>query len=256
VFPDFVQSFFIANQNLLWLATLFLDLGITILMYRMFGRDGLLGCIVLAILLANIQGPKLTIIFGFQTSLGVIFYSGIFFATDLLSEKYGRAEAGKAVLIGFGISVIVVLMMSMALLFQPSDQPETAEFSNRIQQSFENILDFTPRFVFGSLLAYLISQSLDVWLFHRIKRATNGRWLWMRNNGSTMISQLVDTFLYSFVVWWGVVDLQTALQLGAVKYGFKLAIAAFDTPFIYWARSWGTPAGSPVNTDPGRVDSS
>jgi len=245
VIPEFLKVFFIENQDLLWLSTLFLDLGITILMYRVFGRDGLLGCIVLAILLANIQGPKLTVILGFQTSLGVIFYSGIFFATDLLSEKYGRAEASRAVMIGFGISVIVVLMMSLALLFQPSTQPDTSEFSQRIHQSFENILDFTPRFVFGSLLAYLISQSLDVWLFHKIKQKTQGRWLWLRNNGSTMFSQLVDTFLYSFVVWWGVVDLQTALQLGGVKYGFKLAIAAFDTPFIYWARSWkksGQPA--------------
>ncbi|MGI9290901.1 MAG: queuosine precursor transporter, partial [Gammaproteobacteria bacterium] len=198
--PESIQSFFLNYQEALWLATLFLDLGITILMYRLFGRDGLLGCIVLAILLANIQGPKLTVIFGFQTSLGVIFYSGIFFATDLLSEKYGQAEANKAVRIGFGISVIVVLMMSMAMLFQPSTQPGTAEFSQRIHESFENILDFTPRFVFGSLLAYLISQSLDVYLFHRIKKATGGRFLWLRNNGSTMISQLVDTFLYSFVV--------------------------------------------------------
>jgi hypothetical protein len=238
VIPDSIQVFYQSHQDLLWLSTLVLDLGITIFMYRLYGRDGLLGCIVLAILLANIQGPKLTIILGFQTSLGVIFYSGIFFATDLLSEKYGRAEAGKAVMIGFGISVIVVLMMSLALLFQPSDQPNTAEFSQQIQESFENILDFTPRFVFGSLFAYLISQSLDVWLFHKIKEKTRGRWLWVRNNGSTMISQLVDTFLYSFVVWWGIVDLETALQLGAVKYGFKLAIAAIDTPFIYWARSW------------------
>jgi uncharacterized integral membrane protein (TIGR00697 family) len=238
VIPDSIQVFYQSHQDLLWLTTLLLDLGITIFMYRLFGRDGLLGCIVLAILLANIQGPKLTIILGFQTSLGVIFYSGIFFATDLLSEKYGRAEASKAVMIGFGISVIVVLMMSLALLFQPSDQANTAEFSQRIHESFENILDFTPRFVFGSLFAYLISQSLDVWLFHKIKEKTQGRWLWLRNNGSTMISQLVDTLLYSFVVWWGIVDLETALQLGAVKYGFKLAIAAIDTPFIYWARGW------------------
>jgi uncharacterized integral membrane protein (TIGR00697 family) len=238
VIPDFVQTFYQSHQDLLWLTTLVLDLGITILMYRLFGRDGLLGCIVLAILLANLQGPKLTIILGFQTSLGVIFYSGIFFATDLLSEKYGRAAAGRAVLIGFAISVIVVLMLSLALLFEPSDRPETAEFSRRIQESFRAILDFTPRFVFGSLLAYLISQSLDVWLFHKIKELTRGRRLWLRNNGSTMLSQAVDTLIYSFIVWWGVVDLHTALQLGLVKYGFKLAIAAIDTPFIYWARSW------------------
>jgi hypothetical protein len=236
--PEFIQTFYQGHQDLLWLTTLILDLGITIGMYRLFGRDGLLGCIVLAILLANIQGPKLTMIFGLQTSLGVIFYSGIFFATDLLSEKYGRAEAGKAVLIGFAVSVIVVLMMSLALMFQPSDQPNTAEFSRLIHESFQAILNFTPRFVFGSLLAYLISQSLDVWLFHKIKERTQGRWLWLRNNGSTMLSQAVDTLIYSFVVWWGVVDLETALQLGMVKYGFKLVIAAIDTPFIYWARSW------------------
>ena len=236
--PELAQNFFASNQEFLWLTTLALDLALTVLMFRAFGRDGLLGCIVLAILLANLQGPKLTMIFGFQTSLGVIFYSGIFFATDLLSEKYGRADAGKAVLIGFAVSCIIVLMLSMALMFQPTDQPGTAEFSQRIQTSFENILDFTPRFVFGSLLAYFISQSLDVWLFHWIKTKTKGRWLWLRNNVSTMISQLVDTALYSFVVWWGVVDLETAIQLGLVKYAFKIVIAAIDTPFIYWARSW------------------
>jgi uncharacterized integral membrane protein (TIGR00697 family) len=238
VIPEAIQAFYQGNQELLWLTTLVLDLGLTILMYRLFGREGLLGCIVLAILLANLQGPKLTIIFGLQTSLGVIFYSGIFFATDLLSEKYGRAVAGRAVLIGFAVSCIIVLMLSMALMFQPSNRPGTAEFSQQIQISFENILNFTPRFVFGSLFAYLISQSLDVWLFHWIKKRTQGRRLWLRNNLSTMASQLVDTFLYSFVVWWGVVDLQTAIQLGLVKYGFKVCIAAIDTPFIYWARSW------------------
>jgi len=248
VVPDFIQVFFHSNQNLLWLCTLFLDLGLTILMYRLFGREGLLGCIVLAILLANLQGPKLTEILGFQTSLGVIFYSGIFFATDLLSECYGRAEASRAVMIGFAVSCIIVLMLSIALMFEPSSRPETAEFSQRIQTSFENILDFTPRFVFGSLLAYLLSQNLDVWLFHRIKEKTQGRALWLRNNGSTMISQAADTFIYTIVVWWGVVDLQTAIQLGLVKYGFKVAIAAFDTPFIYWARSWKSHPTSKAHT--------
>ena len=246
--PDVIQAFYQGHQDLLWLTTLVIDLSLTVLMYRLFGREGLLGCIVLAILLANLQGPKLTIIFGLQTSLGVIFYSGIFFATDLLSEKYGRAEAGRAVLIGFAASCIIVLMLSLALMFEPTDRPETAAFSQRIQTSFENILDFTPRFVFGSLFAYLVSQSLDVWLFHWIKNRTQGRWLWLRNNLSTMTSQLVDTFLYSFVVWWGVVDLQTAIQLGLVKYVFKVGIAAIDTPFIYWARSWEDKTVSAANT--------
>ncbi len=238
IFPTALQDFFLANQNILWLTTLCLDLGFTVVMYRLFGKQGLLAAIILSILLANLQGPKLTVILGMQTSLGVIFYSSIFFATDLLSEKYGRDEANRAVRIGFSVSLILVVMLSIALLFKPSQQPGSAEFSNDIQAAFESILNFTPRFVFGSLLAYLVSQSFDVWCFHAIKKATNGRWLWLRNNGSTMASQTVDTLLYSFVVWWGVVDLQTALQLGLVKYGFKIFIAAFDTPFIYWARGW------------------
>ncbi len=240
IFPESLQAFFIANQDLLWLTALTADLGLTVLMYRLFGKQGLLASIVLAILLANLQGPKLTIILGMQTSLGVIFYSSIFFATDLLSEKYGRKEANRAVLIGFCVSAIIVLMLSLALLFQPSEQPATAGFSRDIHAAFEAILNFTPRFVFGSLFAYLVSQSFDVWCFHAIKRKTHGRHLWLRNNLSTMASQTIDTLLYSLVVWWGVVDLATAIQLGIVKYGFKLAIAAFDTPFIYWARSWGS----------------
>ncbi|MFQ5634826.1 MAG: queuosine precursor transporter [Gammaproteobacteria bacterium] len=238
IFPSSLQAYFTSNQDILWLMTLLADLGLTVLLYRLFGSRGLLAAIVLAILMSNLQGPKLTIILGMQTSLGVIFYSSIFFATDLLSEKYGRDEANRAVLIGFSVSVIVVFMLSLALLFQPSDRPESAVFSRDVHEAFVSILNFTPRFVFGSLFAYLVSQSFDVWYFHKIRQKTGGRHLWLRNNLSTMASQTIDTLLYSLVVWWGVVDLATAIQLGAVKYVFKLAIAAFDTPFIYWARSW------------------
>jgi len=239
--PDILADFFRANQELLWFVTLALDLSLTLLMYRLFGRLGLTAAIVLAILLANLQGPKLTIIFGMETSLGVIFYSTIFFATDVLGERHGRAAANQAVLVGFGVSVIIVLMLSMSLLYLPSTQPDTAAFSKDIHQAFSRILDFTPRFVFGSLLAYLISQSFDVWFFHRLKSYTQGKHLWFRNNLSTMTSQALDTVMYSLIVWWGVVELGTAIQLAMAKYVFKLFIAAADTPFIYWARGWQVP---------------
>jgi len=236
--PGSLASILQSNQELLWLLTVALDLSLTLLMYRLFGRSGLTAAIVLAILLANLQGPKLTIIFGLETSLGVIFYSSIFFCTDLIGEKHGRAAANLAVLTGFGVSVIIVLMMSLSLMYLPSTEPDTAEFSSAVHSAFTTILSFTPRFVFGSLLAYLVSQSLDVWLFHKLRDLTRGRHLWLRNNGSTMISQAVDTALYSLVVWWGTVSLTTAISLGLAKYVFKLVIAVLDTPFIYWARGW------------------
>lgn len=236
MFPQIVVQFFAANQELLWLVTLIADLGGTVLLYRFFGKAGLQVAIATAIILANLQGPKLTVIFGLQTSLGVIFYSSIFFATDVLSENYGKAAANKAVRMGFAVSVIVLLMMSLALLYAPSDRPETADFSLRIHDAFSTIVNLTPRFVFGSLIAYYVSQTFDVWAFHRIKAVTGEKWLWLRNNLSTLSSQALDTIIFSLITWWGIVDLITALQLGAAKYIFKVAIAVIDTAFIYWAK--------------------
>lgn len=237
MFPQSVVQFFAANQEILWFTTLLLDLAATVTLYRLFGKTGLQVAIATAIILANLQGPKLTVIFGIETTLGVIFYSSIFFATDVLSENYGRKEAQKAVRMGFAVSLIVLLMLSLALLYLPSDRPNTAEFSNDIHNAFATILNFTPRFILGSLLAYYISQSFDVWAFHQVKKWTGERWLWLRNNLSTMSSQILDTAIFSLVAWWGTVDLVTALKLGAAKYVFKIVIAMIDTAFIYWARS-------------------
>ena len=233
MFPQSVVQFFAANQEALWFFTLILDLSGTVILYRLFGKVGLQVAIAAAIILANLQGPKLTSIFGFETTLGVIFYSSIFLATDILSENYGRAEANKAVRMGFVVSVIVLLMLSLSMLYQPTER----QFAIDVHNAFDTILNFAPRFVLGSLFAYLISQSFDVWAFHQIKKFTGDRWLWLRNNLSTMSSQIVDTAIFSLVVWWGTVDLKTALQLGAVKFMFKMIIALIDTSFLYWARN-------------------
>lgn len=234
--PSTVALFYAANQELLWLTTLLLDLGGTVILYRLFGKAGLQVAIATAIILANLQGPKLTVIFGMETSLGVIFYSSIFFATDVLSENYGKREANKAVWMGFAVSIIVLVMLSFALLYQPSDKPATAEFSARIQEAFATIVGFTPRMVAGSLFAYIVSQKFDVWAFHRIRSVTGEKWLWLRNNLSTMTSQVIDTAIFTLVVWAPIVGTPAALRLGFAKYVFKLVIAVVDTGFIYWAR--------------------
>lgn len=226
------------QQTSLWALTLCVDLSSAILLFRLFGKQGLYASVVLSLLLANLQGPKLTEVLGLQTSVGVILYSGIYFATDLLSERYGKREANRAVMIGFAVSLIIILMISLSLKFAPSTQVETADFAHTIHQAMATLFDFTPRFVLGSMLAYLISQRFDVWIFHVIKQKTEGRHLWLRNNISTMLSQLIDTSIYGLVVWWGIVDLTTAIQLAMAKYVFKVMIAIIDTPFIYAARNW------------------
>lgn len=240
--PEFLTQFFAQHQTLLWLFTIAADLGFALILFKLFGRQGLYAVVVLGILLANLQGPKLTLIWlpllgEIQTSMGVILYSGIYFATDLLNERYGRREANRAVQIGFMASIIIVVMISISLVFQPSTRAETAEFSDNIHSAFDTLFNFTPRFVFGSLLAYYISQTFDVWIFHFIREKTSGKHLWLRNNISTMSSQAIDTLVYSLVVWWGVVAFETAILLGLAKYVLKVIIALIDTPFIYWGRA-------------------
>jgi uncharacterized integral membrane protein (TIGR00697 family) len=236
VFPDSIVGFFGANQEALWLTTLVLDLGGTLILYRLFGKAGLQVAIATAIILANLQGPKLTIIFGLETTLGVIFYSSIFFATDVLSENYGKKEANKAVWMGFSVSLIVLFMLTFAVMYLPSDRPASAEYSSNIHNAFVTIVNFTPRMVIGSLLAYVISQKFDVWAFHKIKSITGERWLWLRNNLSTIASQIIDTTIFTLVVWAGIVGIRAALALGFAKFIFKIAIALIDTIFIYWAK--------------------
>ena len=231
-------NFFLLNQELLWVATIFIDLGCALIMFYIFGRQGLYATIVISLLLANLQGPKLTEIFGLQTSMAVILYSSIYFATDLLSERYGKEEATRAVMIGFLVSIVILLMTSLSLLYVPTTSSEAASLAENVHAATITLFDYSPRFVMGSLLAYLVSQRMDVLIFHYLKRKTSGKHLWLRNNLSTMISQGLDTLVYGLIVWWGVVDFFTAMTLASSKYVFKVFIALIDTPFIYIARNW------------------
>ncbi len=232
--PLSIENYFATHQDLLWILIVSVDLSVTLLLYRLFGKMGLYAVVILNIMLSNFQGPKLTVIFGMETSLGVILYSGIYFATDLLSEKYGKKEGQRAVLLGFAASIIMVVMIYASLMFLPSETKN----AKIVHDAIATIFDFTPLFVFGSLLAYLITQSFDVWIFHYIKEKTQGRHLWLRNNVSTISSQALDTLLYTTIVWGPIVGIGHAIYLGFTKYVFKVVIALLDTIFIYWARDW------------------
>ena len=236
--PESLVDFLGAHQNALWLFAVFLDLGVTLLLFKLFGKMGLYAVIVLNIMLSNLIGPKITVVFGLNTSMGVIIYSGIYFATDLLGERYGKREANRAGFIGFAVSVMVVMFGLLSLYFVPTPDPQKQGFANDIHNALSLLFNYTPRFVFGSLLAYLISQTHDVWRYHFLRIKTKGKHLWIRNNVSTITSQAIDTVIYGVVVWWAIFDFRTAMELALAKYMFKVIIALLDTPFLYWARTW------------------
>jgi len=229
---------FSLSQESLWLVTVVYDLGLALLLYRFFGKYGLYVAVVLGIVLGNLQGGKVSelIIFGtaYKVSMGAILYSGIYFATDVLNEKYGRAE-----LIELYVRIfanIAVMILCLSVQFKPSEITGSAL---EVHNAISTLAYYSPAFVIGSLTAYLVSQTFDVWFFHKIKSITGESKLWLRNNLSTITSQLIDTLIYQFTwVFATGMDWSTALMLALTKYVFKVLIAAIDTIFIYWVKKW------------------
>ena len=228
------------NQELLWVLTVVYDLGLAIILYRFFGKYGLYAAVILGIVLGNLQGGKVSQLeffgYSFTASMGAILYSGIYFATDVLNEKFGREEANRAVMLGFVANIAVMITLLISVQFRPSEITGSAL---EVHNAISTLAGYSPFFVIGSLIAYLVSQTFDVWIFHRIKVLTDGKYLWLRNNVSTITSQALDTILYTFVWVIGTeLSFAAAFGIALTKYVFKVIIALVDTIFIYWVRKW------------------
>lgn len=216
-------------NEILWILFALVDLCMVLVVYRFFGRVGLFGLMVFNLMLCNIQVLKTIELFGLTTTLGNILYASVFLATDLLSEFYGKKEAQKGVLLGFVTLVMMVGYMQLALYFQPGAD----DFA---QPHLEALFGFMPRIALASIVAYLISQLHDVWAFHAIKARTSGKFLWLRNNASTMISQLLDSAIFCSIAFWGMFPMDVFMEIMLSTYIIKIAVAALDTPFIYIAK--------------------
>ena len=192
----------LTNQELLWVITVVYDLGLAILLYRFFGKYGLYTAVVLGIILGNLQGGKVSELeffgYSFTASMGAILYSVIYFATDVLNEKYGKAEANRAVMLGFVANVAVMITLVLSVQFKPSTITGSAL---EVHNAISTLAGYSPAFVIGSLTAYLVSQTFDVWFFHKIRSYTGESKLWLRNNLSTMTSSLIDNFIFSIFAW-------------------------------------------------------
>jgi len=123
--------------------------------------------------------------------------------------------------------------MNLALFFKPL---EGDDFSLLTYKSLDTIFSLMPRIVLASLLAYLISQHHDVWAYHLWKNKFPGiKKIWLRNNLSTMISQLLDSLIFTFVAFYGTFELKILGEIFITTYVLKWIVALADTPFIYWA---------------------
>ena len=222
------------NELLLCGSVLFI-FGSAILGYYLFGKIGLYCISAASSILANIEVIILIKAFGMEQTLGNVLFAVTFLVTDILSECEGKKEANKAVFIGGFSSLFFLLLCQSWMLYVPS-------VNDSIMPSIRAVFSNTPRMIVSSLVVYVVSQLFDVWLYHKwwefTEKKFNNRkkFLWLRNNGSTLISQLLNTILFTLCAFAGTYNAKTLISIMLSSYVIFIFTSLVDTPAIYLAR--------------------
>ena len=222
-------------NELLLIASVFVIYGGVLLAYRLFGKSGLYILNSVVTVLANIEVLILVRAFGVEQTLGNLLFASTYLITDILSENEGKKAANKAVNMGiFTVAAMVIITQSW-MLYTPSA-------SDWASPHIREIFAFAPRLLFASFLGYFLSQKLDVFLYHKWwafsekKTGNKKAMLWLRNNGSTLISQLINTVIFNFTAFFEVYDGPTLLSIIVSGYIIYVITSLIDTPFVYLAR--------------------
>ena len=185
----------------------------------------LLNCLfVVSLIIANVVASKIVSFWGLVVPAAIVAYPVTFLITDVIGEIWGKDEANRTVKIGFICQIFSLILITLAIMLP------VAPFADN-QLEFKSILGQSFRCVLASLIAYICSQSWDVFVFHKLKDKTGNSKKWLRNNLSTMTSQIIDTAIFITIAFWGSVPNIITMILS--QYLVKLVYALLDTPFFY-----------------------
>ncbi|BDC96421.1 queuosine precursor transporter [Treponema saccharophilum] len=222
-------------NEILMLASIFVFFGALVGFFRFFGKAGIYAWTVICTIAANIEVLILVHAFGMDTTLGNVLFASSFLATDIMSELYGKKEANRCVKIGIAANIAFILISQSWFLYLPAGDDT---MSGPIRTVFSN----TPRVMLSSLFAYVVCEIYDVWAYHFIWSKTEKmtgdkrRFLWLRNNGSTLVSQLINVVVFNMLAFFGVFPASVLVQILVFGYLIFIATSLVDTPFLYLAR--------------------
>lgn len=222
-------------NELLLILTLLLTFSGVLVFYKIFGKTGLHVWTAMATITANIEVLILVEAFGMEQTLGNVLFASNFLVTDILSELHGKEEANKAVNIGIAASIAFIFISQSWFLYTPAANDWASE-------SIYAIFSNTPRLMLASFLVYAICQKFDVWAYHKWwaftqkKFGDKNSFLWLRNNGSTLVSQLLNTVLYTFGAFLGTYELETLFSICISSYIIFIVTSLADTPFVYLSK--------------------
>lgn len=194
----------------------------------------LLSIFTAALVLANILGTKITTIFGVSVSVGIFAYPITFLCTDIIEEVRGKKVTKQFIKSG-----LFALLLTSALVLISIKMPAAARYAHN--EEFTTVFSSSLRMLLASFAAFLFGQLHDIWAFNFWKKITKGKYLWLRNNLSTVISQLIDTTLFMFIAFYMVTPQFTApfiIELIIPYWLFKVGFAFIDTPLVYLGVKW------------------
>lgn len=222
-------------NELLLSGSVVLIFGTVLLCYRLFGKSGLYAMTAIATILANIEVLMLVEGFGIEQTLGNVMFASTFLITDILSENEGQKTAAKAVWIGVFTSAVMLAFTQYWRLYTLSENDWAGVH-------IDAIFSTTPRMMLASFIGYAVSQRFDVWLYHKLWKTTTDkcgdkkRFLWLRNNAATMISQVINTVLFTGIAFYGWYDTKTFLTVMLSSYIVYIFTSIIDTPAVYFSR--------------------
>lgn len=201
---------------------------------KIFSAEGTFG---LAPAHLNILGFQMD----FNLTAGALIWPVVFITTDLINEYFGKPGVKRISYLTAFLILYAFLIIFLAMELPPADWWVIGKDSNghdvNMDIAFNKILGQGQRIILGSLSAFLIGQLVDVYVFQRLRKVTGSKMLWLRATGSTLISQLVDSFVVLFIAFYGVFPTQQIVAIGITNYIYKFSVALLLTPVIYLGHS-------------------
>lgn len=187
------------------------------------------GIFITNAIVAELIGGKLIEIGPFILSVGILPWPIVFVATDLINEYFGKEGVKKLTYLTTGLIFYTFLILFMALVIPASGVSAVSD------AAFKEVFGQGMWIIIASIIAFVCSQLLDATLFQLFKRKTGDRMIWLRSTGSTVISQLFDSFIVSGIAFWmtGKVSTEDYINMASTGYAFKLMLAVALTPLIY-----------------------
>ena len=216
------------NTGLLFISIV-LVFGSLLLVYKLIGKSGIIGYMGVATIIANIMICKSVDLLGMSATLGNVMFASNFLATDILTENYGVKEAKKGVIFALFAAVGFLVTTQIALQFR-------ANAYDFAQDSMETLFTLTPRITLASVSLFAVSNYVDVKLYDYMRRKSNGRHMWLRNNICTVLSNCTENFLFYIIAFAFVMQWSEIIAASIAATIIETIIALCDTPFLYLSK--------------------